>query len=119
MLKDGRFSNYHEFLNALAELDPTTEIRSQFSAIHYDYVFKLKSGRTYRAGDFNFTPSLSVYEVQNLWGDKKIGEPVPCTLDALKKITSEPANTVKYDGPKIGRVITQFDHYQDKHSFAY
>ena len=64
MLKDGRFGNYHEFLNALAELDPTTKICSKFSAIHYDYVFKLKSGRTYRAGDFNFTPSLSVYSVK-------------------------------------------------------
>ena len=119
MLEDGRFDNYHEFLNALAELDPTTEIRSQFNDIHYDYVFKLKSGRTYRAGDFNFTSSLSVYEVQNMWGDKKIGEPVPCTLEALKKITSEPANTVKYDGPKIGMVITKFDHDQDKHSAGY
>ena len=46
MLKDGRFGNYHEFLNALAELDPTTEIRSQFNCINYDYVFKVKSGRT-------------------------------------------------------------------------
>ena len=36
MLKDGRFGNYHEFLNALAELDPTTEICSKFSDIYYD-----------------------------------------------------------------------------------
>lgn len=119
MLKDGRFGNYHEFLNALAELDPTTEIRSEFNSLHYDYVFKLKSGRTYLAGDFNFTPSLSVYEVNNLWGDRKLGEPVPCTLETLKKITSEPADTVKYYGPKIGTVITKFDHDQDKNSFAY
>ena len=107
------FRNEQLFLDALTELAPETIIKASITNVDFTYIFRLKSGRTFRAGDFNkwWTPEVfKIWEVKDMLNPEKIGKPFACTLRNLKKITSEPATEVKYNGPYLGgRVITEFN----------
>lgn len=109
MQKDGRFSNYDEFLVELIKLDPDATIRPLSSATHYDYVFMLSSGHAFMATDFFHPVNLEIWEViyENA-GYKQSGEKMPCTFENLKKITSSPKIKFEYMPCQWGIKITQY-----------